>query len=98
MSDMQCMMQTAPNVVLLGGHQPEVIELDLNTQQEIRQVKVSDIGCAILRPSQRYICAGDTSGKVRIPRDSRDFTHLIYLLNLLKHVKGVGGQGLIYRR
>ena len=36
--NMQCMLLTAPNVLLMGGHQPLMMSFDLETRQEIRQV------------------------------------------------------------
>jgi len=32
------MLQTAPNVLVMGGHQPLLVSLDLETRQEIQQV------------------------------------------------------------
>ena len=63
---MQCMIQTGPTNILMGGHQREMVEFDFNTAQELRVVQVDDPGCAILRLSNRYICTGDTSGKVTL--------------------------------
>ena len=39
--NMQCMLQTAPSVLIMGGHQPLMVSFDLETRQEIQQV----IGC-----------------------------------------------------
>jgi len=36
---MQCMLLTAPNVLLMGGHQPLMVFFDLETRQEIQQVE-----------------------------------------------------------
>jgi len=36
--NMQCMLQTAPNVLVMGGHQPLLVSFDLETRQEIQQV------------------------------------------------------------
>lgn len=66
MEDMQCMIMTSPESVLMGGHQTKVIEIDLNKLQHIRQVDVSEPGCAIFRASNKFICAGDTSGKITL--------------------------------
>jgi anti-anti-sigma regulatory factor len=35
---MQCMMMMSANVILMGGHQPILVEMDLETRREIRQV------------------------------------------------------------
>ncbi|XP_064647285.1 PAN2-PAN3 deadenylation complex catalytic subunit PAN2-like isoform X2 [Lineus longissimus] len=66
MHNMQCMIQTGATNILMGGHQTEMVEFDFNTAQELRMVQVNDPGCAILRLSSRYICTGDTSGKVTL--------------------------------
>ena len=36
--DMQCMLVTGPGSILMGGHQPLVVELDIESHTEIRQV------------------------------------------------------------
>jgi len=36
--NMQCMLLTAPNVLIMGGHQPLLVTFDLETRQEIQQV------------------------------------------------------------
>ncbi|KAI0219805.1 PAN2-PAN3 deadenylation complex catalytic subunit PAN2, partial [Lamellibrachia satsuma] len=64
--DMQCMLVTGPGSILLGGHQPLVVELDIESHTEIRQVQVAEPGCAIFRYSNQYICTGDTGGKVTL--------------------------------
>ena len=38
MHDMQCMLVTSPNTLLIGGHHTRVIELDLATVKEKQQV------------------------------------------------------------
>uniref|UniRef100_A0A0L8I679 USP domain-containing protein n=1 Tax=Octopus bimaculoides TaxID=37653 RepID=A0A0L8I679_OCTBM len=66
MEDMQCILMTSPQTVLMGGHQTKVIELDLNKLQKTREVDVVEPGCAIFRASNKFICAGDTSGKLTL--------------------------------
>ncbi|ELU03678.1 hypothetical protein CAPTEDRAFT_225482 [Capitella teleta] len=70
LQDMQCMLLTQPHKILMGGHQPIMVELDIEKRKEIRQVEISEPGCAILRFSTQYICSGDTAGKVTL-RDPR---------------------------
>ena len=36
---MQCMLMTQPNTILMGGHQPLVVELDVEARKEVRQVR-----------------------------------------------------------
>ncbi|XP_035212359.1 PAN2-PAN3 deadenylation complex catalytic subunit PAN2-like isoform X2 [Stegodyphus dumicola] len=62
--NMQCMVLTPDGTLLMGGHHRNLIELDLNTIQEINIVQVSGDNCAILRKHPRFICSGDISGKV----------------------------------
>ncbi|XP_064614568.1 LOW QUALITY PROTEIN: PAN2-PAN3 deadenylation complex catalytic subunit PAN2-like [Liolophura sinensis] len=66
MHEMQCMLQMSPTSVMMGGHQTKVIEVDLQKGQEIRQVDVEEPGCAIFRMSTKFLCGGDTSGKVTL--------------------------------
>lgn len=70
MQEMQCMLLTSPTTLLVGGHQENVIEIDLTRIEEVKQIDVGPSGCAILRSHSRFICAGDTSGKVTL-RDPR---------------------------
>jgi len=37
--NMQSMMLIAPNVLITGGHQPLLVSFDLETRQEIQQVR-----------------------------------------------------------
>jgi PAB-dependent poly(A)-specific ribonuclease subunit 2 len=67
---MQAMLLTQPHKILMGGHQGTVVEFDIEMKKEIRQVEITDSGCAILRFSSNYICVGDTSGKITL-RDPR---------------------------
>lgn len=59
------MVMTETGTLLMGGHHQNLIELDLNTIEEIQVVQVSGDNCAILRKHPRFICSGDISGKVR---------------------------------
>uniref|UniRef100_T1JEQ0 PAN2-PAN3 deadenylation complex catalytic subunit PAN2 n=1 Tax=Strigamia maritima TaxID=126957 RepID=T1JEQ0_STRMM len=42
MQEMQCMMQTTESTLLMGGHQDNLLEIDLNRIEEIRQVILRD--------------------------------------------------------
>lgn len=50
--DLQCMLQTSPTTLILGGHQPKLFEYDLITAKEIRKVQKSYLiiktNCSIL--------------------------------------------------
>ena len=37
--DLQCLVQNTGTTILLGGHQPHLIEFDLMSAKEIRKVK-----------------------------------------------------------
>ncbi|XP_062586569.1 PAN2-PAN3 deadenylation complex catalytic subunit PAN2-like [Saccostrea cucullata] len=66
MHNMQCMMMTGPSTVIIGGHQTKVIEIEVEHKEVIREVDIPEPGCAILRGTNKYICAGDTAGKVTL--------------------------------
>lgn len=66
MQNMQCMMMTGPSSVIIGGHQTKVIELEVEHKEVIREVDIPEPGCAILRGTNKYICAGDTAGKITL--------------------------------
>uniref|UniRef100_A0A182YA82 PAN2-PAN3 deadenylation complex catalytic subunit PAN2 n=1 Tax=Anopheles stephensi TaxID=30069 RepID=A0A182YA82_ANOST len=66
MVDMVCMIEHAPARLLMGGHQSDLIELDLATATELTCVVAGVNGCAILRRHSRYLCAGDAYGKVTL--------------------------------
>lgn len=36
--NMQCMLQISPTTLLLGGHQNIIVEFDVESRKEIRQV------------------------------------------------------------
>lgn len=58
--------------LLMGGMQESLIELDLTTAKELRQVVLDPGGsCAILRDHGKFVCCGDVmNGKVHL-RDPR---------------------------
>ncbi|GLH09815.1 PAN2-PAN3 deadenylation complex catalytic subunit PAN2 [Gryllus bimaculatus] len=66
MVDMLCLLQIAPDIVLMGGHQEKIIEFNLNECQETGEHSTSSSGCAILRQHGRFICAGDPSGRIEL--------------------------------
>ncbi|XP_053669527.1 PAN2-PAN3 deadenylation complex catalytic subunit PAN2 isoform X2 [Anopheles marshallii] len=66
MVDMVCMIEHAPARLLMGGHQSDLIELDIATVAELTSVVAGVNGCAILRRHSRYLCAGDAYGKITL--------------------------------
>ena len=39
--DMQCMLLSANNTLIMGGHRNVVLEYDIQSQQEVKQVNIS---------------------------------------------------------
>ncbi|XP_026294129.1 PAN2-PAN3 deadenylation complex catalytic subunit PAN2 isoform X1 [Frankliniella occidentalis] len=66
MVEMQCMLQTSPTSLLMGGHQDKIIQFDLAQGIETGLIDVGENGCAILRQHPRYVCAGDPSGRITL--------------------------------
>ncbi|XP_034247710.1 PAN2-PAN3 deadenylation complex catalytic subunit PAN2 isoform X2 [Thrips palmi] len=64
MVEMQCMLQTSPTSLLMGGHQDKLIQFDLTQGIETGLFDAGENGCAILRQHPRYLCSGDPSGRV----------------------------------
>lgn len=63
--DMQCMTLLPSGLILLGGHQEQLIEFDL---ERVKQVRITDIeeGCVIIRNHPKLVCCGDAIGKVSV--------------------------------
>lgn len=66
LQNMQCMTLTQKGTLLLGGHHSNLIEIDLETCDEISFIQVRESNCAILRNHPRFICSGDIRGKVSL--------------------------------
>ncbi|XP_076473089.1 PAN2-PAN3 deadenylation complex catalytic subunit PAN2-like isoform X2 [Babylonia areolata] len=66
MHNMLCMIQTAPDTVLLGGQQSKLIEFNTHRGQIVNKYEVEEAGCSIFRHSGKFLCGGDTSGKVTL--------------------------------
>lgn len=64
--DMLCMIEYQPNRVLMGGHQRDLIDLDVATCTEVAFVPAGQQGSAILRSHPRFLCEGDAFGKIRL--------------------------------
>ncbi|XP_030625274.1 PAN2-PAN3 deadenylation complex catalytic subunit PAN2 [Chanos chanos] len=71
-TDMHSLLLTDNNMLLMGGLQSYVVEVDLNTVQETQKFTVEVPGVAIMRQSNRFFFCGHTSGKVSL-RDLRTF-------------------------
>lgn len=66
LSNMLCMHQLSAHRLVMGGHQDSLVELDLNTVQEVQLASTGQAGCAVLRSHSRYLCAGDAYGKITL--------------------------------
>lgn len=66
MINMLCMHQLSADRLIMGGHQDQLIELDLNTLTEVQLASTGQAGCVVLRSHSRYLCAGDAYGKVTL--------------------------------
>lgn len=66
LTDAVCMLQhpVSSSRLLIAGHQPALIDLDLETLTE--QQLVDSGGCAILRHHNRFLCCGDVSGNISL--------------------------------
>lgn len=62
MTNMQCMIQMAPNRIVMGGHQDELIDFDLTTATETKLVCV-------------WFCSRTSSFTTRITLVSVPFSH-----------------------
>uniref|UniRef100_A0A3Q2ZWW0 PAN2-PAN3 deadenylation complex catalytic subunit PAN2 n=1 Tax=Kryptolebias marmoratus TaxID=37003 RepID=A0A3Q2ZWW0_KRYMA len=71
-ADMHSLFMTDNNMLLMGGLQNYVVEVDLNTVQETQKFTVEVPGVAIMRQSNRFFFCGHTSGKITL-RDLRTF-------------------------
>lgn len=60
-----CMTQTGPDTVLLGGQQNKLIEFNTQRGQIVNKYEIEEAGCTIFRHSGKYLCGGDTAGRVR---------------------------------
>lgn len=66
MQDMQCMVLMPSGNLLIGGHQPFMVEYDLNVIEETGTIEVGNNGCVIIRRHPRFLCCGDASGKITL--------------------------------
>lgn len=66
MQHMQCMIHFNSDTILMGGHQKKIIEFNTRKGQIVNKYEVGDAGCAVFRQAGKYLCAGDTAGKVTL--------------------------------
>ncbi|KAH9513218.1 poly(A)-specific ribonuclease [Bulinus truncatus] len=64
--DMNCMMMRGDTSVLIAGHHKQVLEVDIIQNCLSNVYEVKDSGIAIFRSTDRYICGGDSTGKVTV--------------------------------
>lgn len=65
LSDLQCMLQRDEAHLWMAGHQNLMLEVDLKKGLIINKTNV-DPGTVVMKQSSRYLCCGDTAGKVRL--------------------------------
>ncbi|XP_048584798.1 PAN2-PAN3 deadenylation complex catalytic subunit PAN2 isoform X2 [Nematostella vectensis] len=65
MTNLQCMLQRDNSNLLLAGHQDNMLEVDLKTGSLTREFEVNP-GTVVMKWSSRYICCGDTKGKITL--------------------------------
>ncbi|XP_027041539.1 PAN2-PAN3 deadenylation complex catalytic subunit PAN2-like isoform X1 [Pocillopora damicornis] len=65
LSDMQCMFQKDETHLWVAGHQGLMVDVDLRKGVISKTIEV-DPGTVVMKQSNRYLCCGDTSGKVRL--------------------------------
>ncbi|XP_063707749.1 PAN2-PAN3 deadenylation complex catalytic subunit PAN2-like [Culicoides brevitarsis] len=61
-----CMLSTNHDRLLIGGHQEQLIEFDLNTFTETSSISLGIDGCAVLRSHSRYLCCGNAFGQISL--------------------------------
>ena len=67
LTDGQAMTWSGDQSLVVGGHQKQLFDLDLSTKQERRRVDITANDCSILRSSPKFVCAGESLGKVSGP-------------------------------
>ncbi|XP_020628077.1 PAB-dependent poly(A)-specific ribonuclease subunit PAN2-like [Orbicella faveolata] len=65
LSDLQCMLQRDEAHLWVAGHQGLMLEVDLKKGVVSNKTEV-DPGTVVMKQSNRYLCCGDTAGKVRL--------------------------------
>lgn len=68
MTDLTCIHRhpDAPHTVLMGGNQPRIIQLDLETQKETRIVHLKQKNCSGLRSNQKFLFSSDSDGNITL--------------------------------
>lgn len=65
LQNMQCMtMLQSSGLLLMGGHQEQMIELDLERMKQVRITSIAEGGCVVMRQHPKFICSGSVNGKV----------------------------------
>ncbi|XP_073238938.1 PAN2-PAN3 deadenylation complex catalytic subunit PAN2-like [Porites lutea] len=72
LSDLQCMLQGDETHLWVAGHQNLMLEVDLKKGLVSNKTEVEP-GTVVMKQSARYLCCGDTAGKVRL-RDPSSLT------------------------
>lgn len=64
--DMQCMemVPQTNSCLLLGGCQRNLIQFDIETQKELRNVKINQPDCIALKINDKFVFTADSQGQV----------------------------------
>lgn len=71
LKDMQCMTRVPSGLLVMGGHQENVIEFDIERCKNVRVTEIDQEGCVIIRTHPQYVCCGSTSGKITLRDQSQ---------------------------
>uniref|UniRef100_A0A8C5MPZ2 PAN2-PAN3 deadenylation complex catalytic subunit PAN2 n=1 Tax=Leptobrachium leishanense TaxID=445787 RepID=A0A8C5MPZ2_9ANUR len=64
--DNHSMLLTDNSMLLMGGMQNNVIQMDMNTVQETHRYVIEDPGITVMRQSNRFFFCGHSSGKLSL--------------------------------
>lgn len=64
LQEMTCMAALPSGLILMGGCQNQIIEFDLERIKQVRITEVGENGCVIVRQHPKFVCCGDSAGKV----------------------------------
>jgi len=62
---MTCMTALPSGLILMAGCQNQMIEFDLERIKQVRITEVGENGCILVRQHPKFVCCGDSTGKVK---------------------------------
>ncbi|XP_060522024.1 PAN2-PAN3 deadenylation complex catalytic subunit PAN2 [Cylas formicarius] len=66
MNEMQCILPMSPSRLLIGGHRDKLIDFNLQVCKETQIINVAERATVLLRPHNRFVCAGSPTGKIEL--------------------------------